>query len=230
MSLDYNNLEDKTYNIITNLQSMNDNIFVLKKKIILLDNINKKLEKNKMLKHDNNNNLLFQSNILKNEYSYYTNIYDIILDKYSKELYELSEYILIIIIALNKLEIENNDSKQLIYNKIIYTKQLGNINTGKLKEIINNIINNLKIVDEFIKLFDSYINKLTLDNSDKNIHNNNFELAIKYKKESIILEYNKYCDKFIKIIDYFKDCTDCVIKQIETSQLLKFFMKLKATS
>ena len=197
MSLDYNNLEDKTYNIITNLQSMNDNIFVLKKKIILLDNINKKLEKNKMLKHDNNNNLLFQSNILKNEYSYYTNIYDIILDKYSKELYELSEYILIIIIALNKLEIENNDSKQLIYNKIIYTKQLGNINTGKLKEIINNIINNLKIVDEFIKLFDSYINKLTLDNSDKNIHNNNFELAIKYKKESIILEYNKYCDKFI---------------------------------
>ena len=49
------------------------------------------------------------------------------------------------------------------------------------------------------------------------------------KKESIILEYTKYCDKFIKIIDYFKECSESVINQIETSQLLKFFLKLKAT-
>ena len=24
------------------------------------------------------------------------------------------------------------------------------------------------------------------------------------KKENILLEYNKYCDKFIKVIDYFR--------------------------
>ena len=229
MSLNYDNLEGKTHNIILNLNGLNTNIIVLKKKIILLDNINKKLEKNKMLIQENNNNLVFQSNILKNEFRYYTNIYDIILGKYSKDLYELSEYVLIILISINKLEIEHNESKQTIFNKIIYTKQIGKMSSGKLKELINNIINNLRVVDEFIKLFNVYINKITQENSDKNIHNNNYELSIKYKKESIILEYTKYCDKFIKIIDYFKECSESVINQIETSQLLKFFLKLKAT-
>ena len=60
-------------------------------------------------------------------------------------------------------------------------------------------------------------------NKKDNIHNNNFELNAKYK-ENILLEYNKYCDKFIKVIDYFRECSDSVIDQIETSKLLKFFL------
>ena len=106
-----------------------------------------------------NDNIQFQSDILKNEYSYYSNLYNIIVDKYSKELYELTEYILIILLSLNKFEIDNNESKKDIYNKIIFTKKNSNISTGKLNEIVNTIINNLKVVDEFIKLFDSYIEK-----------------------------------------------------------------------
>ena len=222
-------LENNTNNILINLNKLTKNISVLKKKIVMVNNINKKLEENKILKQDNNNNLSFQSDILTNEFYYYTNMYDYILQHYSKELYEITEYILIILISLNKLEIDNNYKKQTVYNKIIFTKRTNKISSRKLKELINSIFNNIKIVEEFIQLFDMYINKLEKDNKDKNIHNNNFELNINYKKEAIVLEYTKYCNKFIKSIDYFKECLESIIKQIEISPLLKFFLKLKAT-
>ena len=224
--MDYNSLNDKTIKIISNLQILIYSINILKKKIILINKINSKLDKNKILKQELNNNFLFQSYILKNEFTYYTNIYNIIIEKYSKDLYELSEYILIIIISLNKLEI-NIEKKKIIFDKIIYTKQISTKKSGKLNELISNIINNLKVVDEFIYLFNSYIIELKKENTKNNLHNNNFEINIKYKKEKILLEYNKYCDKFIKIINYFMECSDSVINQIETSKLLKFFLKLK---
>ena len=226
--MNYENIELKTDKIVENLYNLNNNISKIKRKIGMINKIYNKLENNKVLKQENKNNkLLFQTNILKNEFSYYKNIYDQILDKYSKEIYELSEYILIILISLNKIEIDNESAKNNIFSKIIYTRKLTSVSFGKLSEIINNIINNLKLVDQFIKLFNSYLNSLSRRNNRDNIHNNNFELDAKYKKENILLEYNKYCDKFIKVIDYFKECSDSVIDQIETSKLLKFFLKYK---
>ncbi len=225
--MDYNNLENNTSNIISNLQNLNENITLLKQKIIMINNINSKLEKNRILRQDANNNLCFQSNMLKNEFSYYTNIYNIILNKYFKELSELSQYILIILISLNKLEIDNIEKKKIIYNKIIFPRKILKKNSGNLNELFKNIINNLKVVDEYIKLFNNYINDLKSQNNNKNLHSNNFEINIKYKKDVITLEYNKYCDKFNKTIDYFMICSDCVISQIETSKLLKFFLEIK---
>lgn len=226
MDQGYDKIEEKTNNIVKNLHKLNNNICVVKKKIIVLDNINSKLTKHKILKLGNDN-IQFQSDVLKNEFTYYSNLYDIIVDKYSKELYELTEYILIILLSLNKFEIDNNQSKKDIYNKIIFTKKNSNVSTGKLKEIVNNIINNLKVVNEFISLFDSYIEKYSETNNSKNIHNSNYELNIKYKKKAILLEYNKYCDKFNKIIDYFSECLVAVISQIESSELLNFLLQLK---
>ena len=43
--MDYGNLEDKTSKIINNLQGLNTNISLLKKKIIMINNINSKLRK-----------------------------------------------------------------------------------------------------------------------------------------------------------------------------------------
>jgi hypothetical protein len=225
--MDYKSLEDKTTKIMGNLEKLKGNISLLKKKIIMINNVNSKLEKNKVLKQEHNSNLSFQSNILKNEFSYYTNIYNFIIDKYSRELCELSEYILVILFSLNKLEIENDEKKKNIFNKIIYTRKITQKNFGKLKEIFTNIINNLKVVDEFIKLFKDYINKLKIQNNTKNLHSNNFEINIKYKKEIITIEYNKYCDKFVEIINYFMECSDNVVDQIESSKLLKFFLNIK---
>lgn len=225
--MNYEQIDSKTTQIIYNLQVISNNINLLKTKIMTINNINSKLGKNKMLKQENNSNLAFQCNILKNEFSYYTNIYNILLNKHSKELYEISEYILIILFSLNKLEIDNIQAKNTVYNKIIYTNKLSNNTLGKLKELINNIINNLKVVDEFIKLFNDYIDKLKLQNNNKNLHSNNFEINVKYKKETIILEYNKYYDRFNKTIDYFLNCSTSIVEQIDSSNLLKFFLKLK---
>lgn len=225
--MDYKELEEKTKKIVDNLQNLNNNINILKKKIVLIDNINQKLEKNKILKQDLDSNLSFQSKMLKNEYSYYTNIYNVIIDKYSKELFDLSEYIIIILLSLNRLEIENNNEKKNIFNKIIFTRKITKNTSGRLNELFTNIINNLKVVDEFINLFNDYITKLKVQNSNKNLHSNNFEINVKYKSEVITIEYNKYCDKFVKIINYFLECSNNVISQIETSKLLSFFLSIK---
>ena len=225
--MDYKNLEENTTNIISNLQGLNSNISLLKKKILMINSINSKLEKNKILKQDSNSNLSFQSYMLKNEFSYYNNIYNIIIDKYSKELFELADYILIILVSLNKLEIENQDKKKLIFSKIIFTKKFTKKSSGNLKQLFTSIINNLKVVDEFIQLFNVYIDQIKSQNNDKNLHSNNFEININYKKDIIKIEYNKYCNKFTKTIEYFMECSNCVINQIETSKLLKFFLKLK---
>tara|TARA_X000000950_G_C13892462_1_gene651434 strand:- start:395 stop:1093 length:699 start_codon:yes stop_codon:yes gene_type:complete len=225
--MDYKSLDDKTSTIISNLQVLNNNISLLKKKILTINNVNSKLEKNKILKQDVNNNLIFQSSMLKNELSYYSNIYNIILQKYSKELFELADYILIILVSLNKLEIENSDKKKSIFSKIIFTKKFTKKSSGNLKQLFTGIINNLKVVDEFIQLFNKYIKQIKNQNTDKNLHSDNFEININYKKDIITIEYKKYCDKFLKTINYFMNCSNCVIDQIETSKLLNFFLKLK---
>tara|TARA_B100000787_G_scaffold19682_1_gene13565 strand:+ start:269 stop:952 length:684 start_codon:yes stop_codon:yes gene_type:complete len=224
--MDYKEVLKKTKKIIINLHKLNNNVHKLKKKIIQLNKINSSFKNNTNFKQEENN-LVFQSDILKNELKYYNNIYNIFLDKYSKDLYELSEYILIILISLTKLEIENKSSINSIFSKIVYTTQITSLSSEKLKEIINNIINNLKIIDEFIALIEKYLEKLSINNKTKNIHNNNFELNIQYKRDSIILEFKKHCDKFIKSLEYFRDSSETVINQIETSKLLNFFLNLK---
>tara|TARA_B100000575_G_C23138492_1_gene661998 strand:- start:3280 stop:4011 length:732 start_codon:yes stop_codon:yes gene_type:complete len=225
--MDYEQIENKTKKIILNIQFISNNISLLKNKIVNISATNSKLGKNKMLKQENNSNLEFQCNILKNEFYYYTNIYNILIDKHSKELFEISEYILIILFSLNQLEIDNNQEKNTIYSKIIYTNKISNNTSGKLKELINNIINNLKVVDEFIQLFNDYIDKLHIQNNKKNLHSNNFEINVKYKKETIVLEYNKYNDRFNKTIDYFLKCSTTIVEQINNSNLLNFFLKIK---
>jgi len=221
--MNYENITDKTNIIIDNLNFLDKNISKIKKKIGSINKIYTDLEKNRILILDKNNYLVFQTHILKNEYSYYKNIYSIILNKYSNEVFDLSEYIIMILLSLHKLEIGkcNQDN---IFNKIIHVKKIKNITYGKLNETINSTINNLKLLDEYIKVFDDYVNKTITKNTKHNIHNNTFESTIKTKKEMILLEYNKYYTNFNKIIEYFKECSESVINQIDTSKLLSFFL------
>ena len=132
-----------------------------------------------------------------------------------------------ILLSLHKLEIGkcNQDN---IFNKIIHVKKNQHITYGKLNETINSTINNLKLLDEYIKVFDTFINKTITKNTKHNIHNNSYESTIKNKKDIILLEYNKNYNKFIKNIDYFKECSESIIQQIETSHLLTFFLNDKS--
>ena len=224
-----NNLVKQTSIIINNLNLLDKNIYKIKKKITKVNKLYLRLEKNKILVIDPNSNYLkFQLSVLKNECIYYKNLYTLLLNKYTNEIYELSEYIFMILVTLNKLEIEKDEDKTNICNKIIHIKKTPIISYGKLNEIINSVINNLKLINDYIKLFDSYINKIVSNNKVQNIHNNTYEISIKNKKESIILEYNKFYNKFLKIVSYFKECSDCTIDQIDNSKLLKFFLKGKS--
>ena len=73
--MDYHSLDEKTSKIIDNIDTLNNKIGVIKKKISTISNVNQKLEKNKILKQDVNSNLAFQSIMLKNEFTYYLNIF-----------------------------------------------------------------------------------------------------------------------------------------------------------
>ena len=75
--------------------------------------------------------------------------------------------------------------------------------------------------------FNKFVDQTLQYNQKTNIHNNNFENTLVNKKNTILLEYNKYCDKFIKLIDYFKKCSQSIIQQINTSEFLKFFLTEK---
>ena len=85
-------------------------------------------------------------------------------------------------------------------------------------------INNLKLINEFIELFDDYISKTKNIYQKNNIHNSTFQIMIQSKKDSILIEYNKYCCKFKSVIDYFNQCSECIVHQINNSKLLNFFL------
>jgi len=226
--MNYENITLQTNTIITNLNSLDSNISKIKKKITSINKIYKTLEKNTILSiEESTSYLVFQMQILKNEYSYYKTLYELIIDKYTQEIYELSDYVLMILLSLNKIEIGYSDNKSAIWNRIIHVSKVKKISYGKLNEIINSTISNLKLIDEFIALFNKYIAKTIKKNTKENIHNNNYEIIIKTKKESILLEYNKYCLKFNTIINYFKKCLDSIIQQIDNSTLISFFLTNK---
>ena len=223
--MDYETLLNKTHTIIDNLNFLDNNITQLKKKSNVVHKVYQRLEANKILINDPRNTyLIFQINMLKNENGYYKNMYDIVISKYSTEIYELNEYLVMVLLTLHKLEIDNAEKNQQIFHKIMSVKNVGQINYGKINEIINAIINNLKLIEEFVKLFEEYISRTIQKNKKNNIHNNNFELSVSNKKESILLEYRKYCDKFERIINYFTKCTNSINYQINNSQILKFFL------
>ena len=222
--MDYNNMLSNTELIIDNLTNLDVSINKIKKKINMINKVYNKLEKNKILTIDKNSYLIFQTQFLKNEYLYYSNIYNISIEKFAFELYDISEYITLILISLDKLEIEHINEKSNILNKMIHVKKVKQINYGKLTEIINSTITNLKLINDFNELFNSYIEKTQSKNKTLNLHCNTFEINIVNKKNTILLEYNKYMDKFNKLLVYFKECLTAVNDQIDNSKLLDFFL------
>lgn len=223
--MDYNSLLTNTNIIIENLNLLDSNITQLKKKVSSINKVYQKLLGNKILVNDTNNTyLIFQTNILKNEHSYYKTIYELVITKYSKEVYELNEYLVLILLALHKLEIDKPEENQQIFHKIMTIKRDGQINYGKIKEIINAVVNNLKLIEDYITLFNNFVEEIKRKNRRHNIHNNNFELTIINKKENIMVEYQKYCSKFKRIVTYFTESTNAIIHQINNSEILKFFL------
>ena len=226
--MNYPELLEKTEFIISNLNNLDTNISKIKKKINLINKVYQKLLKNKVLVNNTDNTyLLFQTQILQNEHRYYKTHYDLILKKYAAEIFELSEYICMVLLSLHKLEIDDVSSKNLIIGKMITYQKPSRINYGKVTEMIHNTIHNLKLVEEFVQLFNKYVQNTMKYNQKVNIHNNNYEQTIQNKKKTVLVEYEKHCDRFIKLIEYFKKCSESIMQQINSSEFLKFFLTEK---
>ena len=223
--MDYETILTKTNEIINNLHLLDSNIIKIKKKIVHINKVFKRLSQNKILVNDGDNTyLVFQTNILQNEHKYYQTLYNMMIQKYTSEIVELSEYISMVLISLYKIEIDDLEAKKNIFKKMIKLNKSKDISYGRLNEIISSTINNLKLIDEFIKLFEDYISKTNNSYQKNNIHNSSFQIMIQSKKDTILIEYNKYCSKFSSVIDYFNKCLECIIHQINNSKLLNFFL------
>ena len=73
-------------------------------------------------------------------------------------------------------------------------------------------------------MFDSFINETKENSLKDNVHNSVYELDIYYKKEKLLLEYNKCNDLFLKIIEYFNSVTENILKNITQSCILKLYL------
>ena len=223
--MNFKELSNDNDTIVKNLFYLEKNINKINNKILQINSIYKKIEGNKILVCEQEHSYLyFQLKMLKNEINYYKNVYNFIINKYYYELYEVSSCIIIILVSLNKLEIDNTENKKNIYNKLINIKKEQIINYGKITELVNITINNIKLINEFIIIFNNYVDNIIKSNTKDNIHNSSFELTIENKKSYITIQYSNICSKFNKIIKYFMKCSDSVYKQIESSNHLKFFL------
>ena len=162
MLIDENDINNKTSKIFLTSQMMDTKIGQIKRKIKEINEIYMNYEFNKNLKLKLTTSYLrFQVEILNNEQLYYRKVKNIYIKKFVNELYNISQFIILILISLDNLDIDREIEKKNIMKKILRVKRVKNMNIGKITELINVTLNNLRLTNNFIKLFDGkdFINR-----------------------------------------------------------------------
>ena len=114
-------------------------------------------------------------------------------------------------------------------NKIIKTTTQKKIDSGKINEIVNIVINNLNQTKCFIDLFEKFIISSHNHNKKNNIHSKNMKVNLMNKKSHIDLEYKKCCEQLNLLITYFSNFSKSIKCQIEKQELIHFFVTPKNT-
>lgn len=223
MEIDQQDIDKKINNINNTTNILNEIINNIEKNIQLINSIYMDYEYNKNLNLNNTNSYLkFQVDLLNNEKKYYTNIKSFLIKKFIDELYNLSENVIIILTTMNTLDINLSDEKKKIFDKILKFKEQKNINSIKIIETVKIITNNLKLIKNFINLFDTYIVNNESINTKNNIHINNFKINLISKKQHYELEYVKCLQQFNELVNYFNRLSQSIDKQ--NQDILKFFI------
>ena len=197
----------------------------IKEKITKTETNLNSINENKLLTQDlNNSNLILQISILKNEHIYLNSLINIVLETFSKDIQELIANTTKILTILNCLEYEPHSKKKELLEKIKKIKLIESVSFSLLTENINILFNNLPLIKEFIDLFDSFISETKKNSLKENVHNTVYELDIFYKKEKLLLEYNKCNELFLKTIEYFNNVTENILKNITQSTILKLYL------
>ena len=224
--LNIDELNKKITDIFTSIGILENNSEKIQKKIIDIKKVFVRFQDNKTLTlHQTNSYLKFQMDLLQNEKTYHDNMRGIILEKMSKEMLEIYNYIIMILTSLENLEIEHEEDKHNLINKIITYKRGEKIDCSSIIQLINATVNNLELIHQFIKLFEDYIEQTTRRNSLDNIHCNSFSSTLANKKNHISLEYMKYCEQVSELIEYFLNCCESVNKQMYQHQIINFLVE-----
>ena len=228
MNLDDDVVSTKTNFIMKLLSKIDTKNEEIEKKITQINHIYIQYEFNKNLKLEKPNSYLkFQVDYLYNEKKYFSNIKKYFIKKFVEDLYDISDNIIIILISLDNLDIGFIDEKNNIMNKIIKVSYQKNINSGKITELVNIILNNLKQANDFIKLFERFIVVSHNQNRKKNIHSKNLKINLMNKKNHLELEKEKYTEQLDILINYFYDFSKSIDLQLDKQKLLHFFVDNK---
>lgn len=215
---------ERIKNIREHLETIHNTIKKIKTKISQTGEASNKINDNKLLVGTSpNSNLLFQINILKTEYIYYNSLNKLILETFSSEIQDLINKSTSILSLLNKLEY-NSEEKTIILDKIKKIKICDSISFSLLNENIDILLNNLPLIDECIALFTTFIEASKEASTTDNVHNTMYELDIHYKKEKLLLEYNKCSDIFEKTIEYFENVSLNILNDVQNSNILKLYL------
>ena len=219
------NISTKINKILSSIRKIEIFIEKIKHKIAEINAIYIEFEFNKNLAFSKTNSYLkFQVELLNNEKAYYTKVKKTIVSKLSAELYEISQYIIIILISMENLDINRGDEIKQIMTKIIKIKKKDKYNSSQLVEMVNSTNHNIELVSDFLTLFDDYVDSLDNISKQKNFHCKTLKLSLSNKKNHIVLEYEKYCEQLKETLNYFVGCSDAISFHIDNNKLLSFFI------
>lgn len=225
MHIDDNSINEKInyiFSIIDLIESKINNIDIKIKEITniyILYQFNKNLN----LKHPNSY-LKFQIDLLYNDKKYYNYIKKILVKKFTDELIQISENIIVVFISMEDLDIGFRDEKTNIIKKISKIKKNNVLNKSKIYELINITSNNLKQTNKFLELFEKFIRETDNNNKKNNIHSKNLEINLENKKCQYEIEFKKYLKQFILLLEYFESFCISLNKQIKNQETLNFFV------
>lgn len=223
--MDDEKINNQIKDINTTIKNINETLISIDNKIEKINNIYMSYGYNKNLNLNKTNTYLkFQIDLLNNEKTYYSNVKKLLVKKFISDLGDISENIIIILVSMSDLDIGYEEEKKVVFKKILKFKKQKELNDIKLIEQINITINNLKLIEEFIKIFEKYI----LDNEDQNrknnIHSKNFKINLMIKKKHYDLEYSKYVEQLVELINYFKDLCESIEQQKNNQEILNFLV------
>lgn len=226
--LNVDELNKKITEIFDSISTLESNTEKIQKKIIDIRKVLIRFQDNKTLTLQQTNSYLkFQIDLLFNEKVYYDTMRKIILEKMSKEMLEIYNYTVMILTSLENLEIEHEEDKHNLINRIVSYKKSDKIVCSNIIQLIDATVNNLDLIRQFLDLFDNYIQETNHANSLNNIHCNSFNSTLVNKKNHISLEYMKYSEQLTELIQYFLNCTSAISKQLEKEELITFLVEKK---
>ena len=207
---------------IQTLDNYEDNIH--KKQISILNLISKLQKKAFFDLNDSLSNLKFQSQILKNEEKYSKELKRIFLEKIYNDIYQLAESILMFISSIDNIEFDDNNGKKSIQKRLSTIKHISHdsLNIKGLFNLINSINNNLDLIKSVIDNFNKFIKNVGKTIKDNNFHCKTFSTNLNNQKSHIVVEYNKYCDQLVQILEYYNNLSKNISIQLDNQKIVEF--------